>query len=192
MEHTNTSSGLSHTDTHNSINETLPAGDTIASSSLPSNEKQRGKRGIIRFVNDRFPSKVHPLGRQPDPSHDGADKSHGSDPNSQKRIFLSIFSRNKTKRPEVERISIGARKLDEIIQELNNNPIEAEAFKAQKIPADGQPEWIQRSQHLIAHMMEQPSFHYAIIVLIIIDLIIVFVELVVGELPFIVFCSCKG
>jgi hypothetical protein len=191
MEQPNTSSGLSHTGNPTSINTTLPASDTMASSSLPSNEKQRGKREIIGFVNDRFPSKVHRSGRQPDTPHDDAGKSHGSDPDSQKHIFLSIFSGNKTKRPEIERISIGARKLDEIIQELNDNPIEAEAYKEQKLPADGQPEWIQRSRHLIAHMMEQRSFHYAIIVLIIIDLVIVFVELVVGELPFIVFFSCK-
>jgi hypothetical protein len=140
MEHTNTNSGLSHTDTHNSINETLPAGDTMASSSLPSNEKQ----AIAKSVNGRirFPFKLHRLGRQPDNPHDGADKLHGSDRDSQKRSALSIFSRVKAKPSHINKTSIGEKKLDEIIQDLNDHPVEEEAFEEQKIPVTGCPKWM--------------------------------------------------
>jgi hypothetical protein len=188
MEQPNTSSGLSHTGNPTSINTTLPASDTMASSSLPSNEKQ----AIAKSVNDRirFPFKLHRLGRQPDNPHDGADKLHGSDRDSQKRSALSIFSRVKAKPSHINKTSIGEKKLDEIIQDLNDHPVEEEAFEEQKIPVTSCPKWMQRFRHFIVHMMEQPKFHYAIVVLIIIDLIIVFVEMVVGKLPFIFF-ACQ-
>jgi hypothetical protein len=183
MEHTNTSSGLSHTDTHNSINETLPADNILASSSLPSNQKQRGKQVTVKSVNGRirFPFKLQRLRRQTDTPHDDVDKRHGSYSCSRKRSASSIFSWVKANPSQINKTSVGEKKLNKIIQDLNDNPVEEEAFKEQKISVKGYPKWIQRSRQFIVHMMEQPKFHYVIIFLITIDLIIVFVELVIGE-----------
>jgi hypothetical protein len=119
------------------------------------------------------------------------DKSHDNDPHSQERIVPSLLSRFKKKRALSARFSIGESKLNEIIQDLNENPFEEEAFKEetfeeeQKIEVTGFWKWIHQSRHFIVHMMEQPKFHYAIIILIIIDLLIVFIELVICKLSLI-------
>ncbi|CAF1053488.1 unnamed protein product [Adineta ricciae] len=75
------------------------------------------------------------------------------------------------------RSSVGETKLNEIIHDLNDNTLENEV-----VQIDGHSKWIKKSRKFIVHLMEQPTFHYAIIVLIILDLIIVFVELIIAQL----------
>jgi hypothetical protein len=80
--------------------------------------------------------------------------------------------------------SIGEQKLNDRIQDPsgNSNKAEAKAVEEPNTPEVGYFKRIDRSRQFIVYMMEQRTFHYAIIILIIIDLIVVFVELVPGKL----------
>jgi hypothetical protein len=78
--------------------------------------------------------------------------------------------------------SIAGNKLEEIIEDLNENPPENEVFEEKGTWRKTPFEWINRSRKFARHIMEQAKFHYAIIILVIIDLIIVFIELTVGKL----------
>lgn len=77
--------------------------------------------------------------------------------------------------------SVGENKLNEIIHDLNDNTLEEEAFDKEKIQDDSKVKWVRKSRQFIIHIMELPTFHYTIIILIILDLIIVLIELIIGK-----------
>jgi hypothetical protein len=77
--------------------------------------------------------------------------------------------------------SIAEDQLEEIIKDLNENPLEKKAFEEKGTWQRTSFKWVNRSRRFIRHMMELPKFHYAIIILVKIDLIIVFIELTIGK-----------
>jgi len=195
MKQSPTSLSISTVEIPTTINETLSIDDKMISSSSPSNRKRQSKEAIVKSLNnpDRFLSGSNGLEQKMDIPQNSIDKSNDNYSHSQQqRIVPSLVSRFKKKRPGSTKFSIGENKLNEIVQDLNENPFEEEAFKEetfeeepfeeQKIEVTGFRKWIHQSRHFIVHMMEQPNFHYAIIVLIIIDLLIVFIELVICKL----------
>jgi len=193
MKQSLTSLSISTMEIPTTINETLSIDDKMISSSSPSNRKRQSKEAIVKSLNNRNKSLSgsNGLEHQMDMPQKSLDKSNDNYSHSQERIVPSLLSRFKKKRAPSARFSIGESKLNEIIQDLNENPFEEEAFKEetfeaeQKIEVTGFWKWIHQSRHFIVHMMEQPNFHYAIIVLIIIDLLIVFIELVICKLSLI-------
>ena len=82
--------------------------------------------------------------------------------------------------------SIAENQLEEIIKDLNENPPEKAAFEEKDTWRRTPFKWIDRSRQYIRHIMEQARFHYAIIILVKIDLIIVFIELTIGKWFFII------
>jgi len=192
MKQSPTSLSLSTMEIPNTINETLSIDDKMISSSSPSIKKRQSKEAIVKSLNNpiRFLSGSNGLEQQMDMPQKSLDKSNDNYSHSQERIVPSLLSRFKKKRRPSASFSVGQNKLNEIIQDLNENPFEEEAFKEEtfeekKIEVTAFRKWIHQSRHFIVHIMEQPNFHYAIIVLIIIDLIIVFIELVICKLSII-------
>jgi hypothetical protein len=194
MKQSPTSLSISTMEIPTTINETLSIDDKMISSSSPSNKKRQSKEAIVKSLNNpvRFLSGSNGLEQKMDIPQNSIDKSNENYSHSQERILPSLVSRFKKKRPGSTKFSIGENKLNEIVQDLNENPFEEEAFKEetfeeepfekQKIGLTPFWKWIHKSRHFIVHIMEQPNFHYAIIALIIIDLVIVFIELVICKL----------
>lgn len=94
-------------------------------------------------------------------------------------IALSLNENGK-----LRRFSVGESKLNDIIDNLNDNTLEKEAFGDQNIQVNNEITCIQKSREIIVYVMEQPTFHYGVVSLIILDLIIVFIELIIGKSRF--------
>jgi hypothetical protein len=184
MKQAERSLSLSTMDIPTTINETLSIDDKMISSLSPSIKKRQNKEATVKSRNNpiRFLSQSNGMEKKINIQQKSLDKSHDNYPHSQEHILPSLLSRFKKKRALSSTFSLGENKLNEVIQDLNENPFKEETFQEQKIELTGFGKWIHQSRHFIVHIMEQPNFHYAIIVLIIIDLIIVFIELVICKL----------
>ncbi|CAF1276142.1 unnamed protein product [Didymodactylos carnosus] len=79
--------------------------------------------------------------------------------------------------------SIGAVKLRNIIEELNKISVEERGVPEDNgISVMDSWKWVRQSRRRLANFVQQPKFHYTIIILIIVDLMIVFVDLVLAQL----------
>jgi hypothetical protein len=167
----------------NEINEKSPIQDTTVPPSSPSTEIKRNQEGTIKSVNRRikFPFGSHSARQQPHTPQKDAEKLQGSHLDSKRRTVSSIFSQRQAKQSPSIRPSVADGKLKEIIQDLSENPVENEVFEEKTIPVTGLSKWIRESRQFLRELMEKPAFHYVIIVLIIIDLIVVFMELTIGK-----------
>ena len=108
-------------------------------------------------------------------------QSQGNQSGLKKGLVPSVLSQIKMRRPIIHQPSITDKRLKEIIQNLQDHPIEEELFDGERSPINARGKYIVRSRRFLRHLMKQPKFHYIIITLIIIDLIIVFVELTIGK-----------
>ncbi|CAF4740333.1 unnamed protein product, partial [Rotaria sp. Silwood2] len=98
---------------------------------------------------------------------------------------------------QIERVRLSSRpsngeiKLGNMIREINEMPVldeeeeeeEEEEIAAveEKIPTSNFLRRIQQSRRFLKQILGKPAFHYTIIILIIVDLIVVFIDLVLGE-----------
>jgi len=80
------------------------------------------------------------------------------------------------------RHSQGEIKLNNLIQELQKFSTEEKHHKTEQFSITNSFNWIKISQQRLAHCLSLPTFHYSIIVLVILDLIVVLVDLVLGML----------
>ncbi|CAF1090382.1 unnamed protein product [Rotaria sp. Silwood1] len=87
------------------------------------------------------------------------------------------------------RLSKGEIKLSDMIREINEITVldeeeeqEEEIAAVEKtIPTSNFLHRIQQSRRFLRSVLNKPAFHYTIIILIIVDLIVVFIDLVLGE-----------
>jgi hypothetical protein len=78
--------------------------------------------------------------------------------------------------------SKGEIKLSNLIDELRKFSIEKEIVTSEKFSINNSTNWIKISRQRLVHFLSQPRFHYFIIVLVMLDLMIVLVDLVLGML----------
>jgi hypothetical protein len=178
MERPGTNLTIPFSDTSTNINEMMLEQNNIVPSSLPTNKTKRNKLVIAKPT-----LKSHPPTNQLDTPQDDAHKSYENNPGSEKQLVPTFFAKFK-KKPTISnrQPSIADNALKDIIHDLDENPVEEEAFKEEKTPPSGCSKRVHDSRKFLRHLMEQPAFHYTIIVLIMLDLIIVFVDLIVGKL----------
>ena len=157
------------------VNEVLPTQHAKVSISLPSPQIKRIQRHLTIANGSNFSWE-----QSFTPQKDSI-QLQGSQSDLKKRLVPSMFTQTKTKQPSIDRPSITDERLKEIIQNLHDHPIDEEIFDEKQSSAIGCNKYIGRSRKFLRHLMEQPRFHYIIIVLIIIDLIIVFIELTLGN-----------
>jgi len=79
-------------------------------------------------------------------------------------------------------VSRGEIKLTNIINELKKFSIEQQIQEVEKVSINNSNNWIKISRQHLLHYLSQPRFHYCIIILVIIDLMVVLVDLVLGML----------
>lgn len=105
----------------------------------------------------------------------------------EKRTKKSILKESKWKiiresnQRILPRLSQGDIKLSNIIEELQKISIEEKGKKDEEISIKNSSNWIEMSRRRLAHLLLLPNFHYSIIVLVIIDLIVVLIDLVLGK-----------
>jgi hypothetical protein len=186
MEQTVTTSTRPFTDTVTNINEMLPDQNNIHLS--PSAAKKHNKKITFKSENHHngSPTETNLSEHQSDTPQEDARKSIGNHPNSQKRgIAALVFSLFETKVAHSQKKPSAAdNRLREIIQDLRPSRPEDEDSSEQNMHATGCLKWYRPSRKFLQHAMEQPKFHYIIIVLIVLDLIIVFVDLIIGKFSF--------
>lgn len=81
-----------------------------------------------------------------------------------------------------KRLSKGQLKLNHMIHEIDE--LAAEDVNDNNVDDISKPIFIrriQKSRKFLRHILEQPAFHYTVIILIIVDLIAVFIDLVLGK-----------
>jgi len=78
--------------------------------------------------------------------------------------------------------SKGEIKLANIINELKKFSVEEQIQTTEKISINSSNNCIKISRQRLLHYLSQPRFHYCIIILVIIDLMVVLVDLVLGML----------
>jgi hypothetical protein len=78
--------------------------------------------------------------------------------------------------------SKGEIKLANIINELKKFSVEEQIQATEKISINNSNNCIKISRQRLLHYLSQPRFHYCIIILVIIDLMVVLVDLVLGML----------
>ena len=184
IEQPGASSTIALNDTYTNINEMLPERNSIVASSSPKDKTKRNKIAIAKPVNQGNGSPLisHISRNQSDTPQNDAHTSNENHPGSQKNSVHTFFAKlKKTPKTPNRLFSIADKKLKDIIHDLDENPVEDDAF-AEHTTTTGCSKRIRLSRKVIQHIMEQPNFHYVIIVLIMLDLIIVFVDLVVGKL----------
>jgi hypothetical protein len=180
-----TNSTRSSADISTDINEMLSEKDNILS--LPSAKKKRNKKATFKSANPHngFPPGSNSSKHQSGTPQQDARKAYGNHPDLHKHFPASMFSHVKSKLTHSHKESSTAdKRLKEIIQSLTENPLKNQDFVEKKKPANDCSERVRKSRKFLAHMMEQPKFHYIIIVLIMLDLVIVFVELIMGTFSF--------
>jgi hypothetical protein len=190
MEGSRTNSTTPFNDTSTNINEMLPEQNNIVSTSSSTNKIKRNKIAIVKPANQSngFPLKSHSSTDQADTPQDDAHKSYKNHPGSEKNTIPSFFSKFKKQRPVIQKnVSVVDNTLKDIIYDLDANTTEAQAFEEKEIPPTGSVKCVRKSRKIFGHVLENSKFHYLVIVLIMIDLVIVFIELVLGKLPFILF-----
>jgi hypothetical protein len=82
------------------------------------------------------------------------------------------------------RYSRGDIKLSNLIAELKKFSTETQAEKKEEISINAAWKWVKRSRSVLEKLLLNPKFHYFIIILVIIDLIVVLVDLVLGKFYF--------
>jgi Na+-transporting NADH:ubiquinone oxidoreductase subunit NqrD len=82
------------------------------------------------------------------------------------------------------RYSRGDIKLSNLIAELKKFSTETQAEKKEEISINVAWKWVKRSRSVLEKLLLNPKFHYFIIILVIIDLIVVLVDLVLGKFYF--------
>ncbi|CAF1187502.1 unnamed protein product [Adineta steineri] len=83
---------------------------------------------------------------------------------------------------KLPRHSQGDIKLSSIIEELQKFSLESELKNSDEESINDSHSWIQIARRQLAHYLVLPKFHYSIIVLVVIDLIVVLVDLVLAQL----------
>jgi hypothetical protein len=86
------------------------------------------------------------------------------------------------------RHSQGEIKLNNLIQELQKFSSEEKHHKTEHFSMPNSFNWVKISRQRLAYYLSLPTFHYSIIVLVILDLIVVLVDLVLGMYNNSTFC----
>ena len=157
------------------VNEVLPACYAKISTSLLSPQIQRIQHHLTVPNGSNF------SGKQSFSSQKDSKQSQGNQSRSKKSLVPSILSQIKMRRWIIDQPSITDKRLKQVIQNLQDHPIEEELFDEEQSPINAGGKYIARSRRFLRRLMKQPRFHYIIITLIIIDLIIVFIELTIGK-----------
>ncbi len=123
------------------------------------------------------------------PSDNSADVEEILDPYDTKSVPLNQQKSKWTKvkaahRRILPRTSVGDVKLSNIIDELQKFAIEEEevASENEEIPVSNCCDLIRLSRRRLAYYLQQPTFHYVIILLVVTDLIVVLIDLVLGRI----------
>jgi hypothetical protein len=186
MEQIDTISVRPFTDTSTNINEMHSDRDKILPS--PSPQKKRNTQAILKSANNHsgFSPGSNLSSRQSGTPQQNAHKANENHPKLQRTSVASIiFSHVKSKLTHPHKQPSAADiKLQDIIRDLGVEGGEDQHSSERDIPETGCLKWVRLSQKFLTYVMEQPKFHYVIIVLIIIDLILVFVDLIIGKFSF--------
>lgn len=172
------------------VNEIRRAQNVKISASLPSTETRQIQHRLTVPIESNISTK------QSFNSPQNSKKSRGSQSGLRKRLVPSILSQIKSKQPLISQVSVADKQLKEIIQNLHDHPIEEEIFNENQSSINARGKYIGRSRRFLRRLMEKPKFHYIIITLIIVDLIVVFVELILGNdicfKPILIFVSFRN
>lgn len=80
-----------------------------------------------------------------------------------------------------QNLSKGEIKLNNILDELKKFSIQGQNETSVKISTNNSKSWIKTSRECLSKFLSQPKFHYSIIILVIVDLMVVLVDLVLGK-----------